>query len=86
MATQLLLRMHDEQAGPEQQLLREMKPSDRELAFFAWLRPLFGGLWSIKIDGRLVAVGDDEEIEDMLARFHRRIDGPGMLPRSGGMG
>ena len=45
-----------------------------------------GGLWSIKIDGRLVAVGQEDEIEDMLERYHRRIDGPGVLPRTGGMG
>ena len=86
MATQLFLAMHDEPAGPEQQELRAMPRSQRVIEFFDRIRHLFGGLWSIKIDGRLVAVGQEDEIEDMLEKYHRRIDGPGMLPRSGGMG
>lgn len=72
---------------PEQAKLRSMSPDDRKSWFNERRRPIPSvGLWLIKIDGVCVAVGTEEEFPLMYQRFIERVEGPPLVPMTGGMG
>lgn len=71
----------------EQQQLRGMSEEDR----FAWFndnRHLIrsASLWTIKVAGVLVATGPDTELPLMYDEFVRRVMGPPLVAKQGGMG
>ena len=73
--------------NPEQRQLRAMTEEQRDHWFSINCRHKFSiHIWTIKVDGHLVATGNDDELEDMLLQFHKYIDGPDRPVRPGGMG
>lgn len=71
----------------EQQLLRSMSKHDRDQWLLDNLKQIrVTGTLVIKIDGVCVAAGYDDEIMDVMERFHKAIDGPDLEPKTGGMG
>lgn len=72
---------------PEQTALREMAPDDRLAWFNEHMRKIQSvGLYVVKIDGVCVATGREEEFPLMFQRFGEVIDGPPLVPKTGGMG
>lgn len=71
---------------PEQCMLRAMSIAEREAWFQIHARHIMGGLWHIQLDGNEAATGYEDEVDDMVMRFHEYVDGPDVPRRKGGMG
>lgn len=69
----------------EHQELRAMSLAER----LAWMKSrtrYAAGLWLVKVDGRLAAMGTEEESPDLVAKFLMCIARPARPQRTGGMG
>lgn len=72
---------------PEQTALRAMATGDRIAWFHDHMRKMPSvGLYVVKVDGVCVATGREEEFRLMFQRFDEVIDGPPLVPKTGGMG
>lgn len=64
-----------------------MPVEDRQTWFNERIRPVPSvGLWTIKVDGVLLATGPTEELPLMFKTFNDKVLGPPLEPKSGGMG
>lgn len=64
-----------------------MSVEARQAWFDDRIRPVKSvGLWTIKVDGVLLATGPEEELPLMFKQFNDKVFGPPLEPKSGGMG